>query len=119
VVKLRPPFGGLEVALFIDRATKLISKMTYTEGRNTQVDLFADYREVGGLKISHKRQSSGGRGSTLEIKSVELDPKVDPKLFDRPMSAPAAAPAAPPSGKAEPPKAGPPAPAPPKAEPKK
>src|SRR5690606_23419771 len=45
VVKLRTPFVGLEVALFVDRKTKLISKMTYTEGRVSQTDLFGDYKD--------------------------------------------------------------------------
>ncbi len=105
VVKLRTPFAGLDVALYVDRKTKLISKMTYSEGRSTQTDAFGDYKSVGGLQIAHRRHSTGGRETKLEIKTVELDPKVDPKLFDKPAAAPAAAPA--------------PAPAPPKAEPKK
>jgi hypothetical protein len=110
VVKLRAPFPGLEVGVFFDRGTKLVTKMTYTEGRNTQVDVFGDYKEVGGLKIAHKRDSSGGRATKLEIKSIELDPKVDLKQFDKPASVPAMPPApapAPAPPKAEPPKAEP------------
>jgi zinc protease len=122
VVKLRTPFQGLEIALYIDRKTKLVSKMMYTEGRSSQSDLFGDYKVVGGLKIAHQRHSTGDRETKLEIKSVELDPKFDAKLFDRPAGVPAAAPppgapkAAPPPGA---PKAAPPAAEPPKADPKK
>ena len=93
VVKLRTPFVGLEVALYVDRKTKLVSKMTYSEGRTTQVDELSDYRDVGGLKIAYKRHSTGGRETTIELKTVELDPKVDPKLFDKPAGVPAAGPA--------------------------
>jgi zinc protease len=90
VVKLRTPFGGLEVTLYVDRKTKLISKLTYSEGRVAQTDELSDYRDVGGLKIAHKRHSTGGRETTIELRTVELDPKVDPKLFDKPAAAPAA-----------------------------
>jgi predicted Zn-dependent peptidase len=88
VVRLGTPFGGIELALFIDRKTKLVSKMTYTEGRTTQTDTFGDYKDVRGLKIAHRRHSTGGRETKLEIKSVELDPKVDPKVFDKPAAEP-------------------------------
>lgn len=95
VVKLRTPFAGLEVALYVDKKTKLISKLTYSEGSAAQTDELSDYRGVGGLQIAHKRHSTGGRETTLELKTVELDPKVDPKLFDKPagLGAPPAAPA--------------------------
>ncbi|HWO19134.1 MAG TPA: pitrilysin family protein [Kofleriaceae bacterium] len=93
VVKLGTPFPGLEIALYIDRKTKLVSKMVYSEGRSAQTDVFGDYKVVGGLKIAHQRQSTGDRETKLEIKTVELDPKIDPKLFDKPVGAPAAAPA--------------------------
>ncbi|HWU85993.1 MAG TPA: pitrilysin family protein [Kofleriaceae bacterium] len=84
VVKLRSPFGGLDVALYVDRKTKLISKMTYIEGPSSQTDVFGDYKDVGGLKIAHTRHSTGARETKLEIKSIDLDPKVDPKLFEKP-----------------------------------
>jgi zinc protease len=116
VVKLRTPFAGLEVGLYVDRKTKLVSKMTYTEGRTSQTDELGDYRTVGGVKIAYKRHSTGGRETTIEIKTVELDPKVDPKLFDKPAGAPAAAtPAAPKAAPTAP--AAPATPAAPKAAP--
>ena len=93
VVKLQTPFVGIDMTLHIDRKTKLVSKMTYSEGRMSQSDAFADYKDVGGLKIAHSRRNTGGRETELKIKSVELDPKVDPKLFEKPAAAPAPAPA--------------------------
>jgi zinc protease len=107
VVKLTTPFPGLEIALYIDRKTKLVSKMVYSEGRSAQTDVFGDYKVVGGVKIAHQRHSTGDRETKLVIKTVELDPKADPKLFDKPVAT--AAPAAPPKA----------APAPPPAAPKK
>jgi zinc protease len=89
VVKLRSPFG-IEVAIFIDKRTKLITRMGYSEGGAAETDEFADYKDVKGIKIAHKRNSAGAEGRTtaLELKTVELDPKVDPKQFDKPAAAP-------------------------------
>lgn len=85
VVVLESPFSGLELSLYLDKRTKLISRMTYTESGKIQTDNFGDYRDVGGLKIAHKRDSSGaGRATALVLDKVELDPAIDSKLFDRP-----------------------------------
>jgi hypothetical protein len=85
VVKLRSPFGSVDVTLYIEKKTKLVNRMSYSDGGNTENDDFSDYRDVGGLKVAYKRSTNGGgRATALEIKSVELDPKVDPTLFDKP-----------------------------------
>jgi zinc protease len=85
VVRLRSPIGGVDISLYIDKKTKLVTRMSYTDGGNTESDDFADYRDVGGVKFAHKRTSTGGgRSTTLQLKSVELDGKLDPKLFDKP-----------------------------------
>jgi zinc protease len=86
VVMLRSPFG-VDVSLYIDKKTKLITKMGYSEGGGAQTDDFADYKDVGGVKIAHRRASTGGgRTTKLELKTVELDPKLDPKAFAKPAS---------------------------------
>jgi zinc protease len=85
VVKLRSPFAGVDVSLYLDRKTKLLTRMTYAESGQQETDDFADYKEVGGLKIAHKRHSTGkARETQLEIKTVDLDPKIDPKTFEKP-----------------------------------
>ena len=87
VVKLRSPLPGFEVELYIDKKTKLISRMIYSEGGATETDDFSDYRDASGLKIAYKRTTNGGgRSTTLDIKSVELAPKIEPTLFDKPAS---------------------------------
>jgi len=86
VVMLRSPFG-VDISLAIDKKTKLITRMGYSEGGGAQTDDFSDYKEVGGVKIAHRRNSTGGGRSTkLELKTVELDPKFDPKAFAKPAS---------------------------------
>ncbi len=93
VVKLPSPYG-VDVALYIDKKTKLVTRMTYSVGGNAETNDFSDYKVVEGVKIAHKRKSTGaGKGggiTDLELKSVEIDPKIDPTIFDKP-----AAPAAP------------------------
>jgi predicted Zn-dependent peptidase len=85
VVRLRSPFGGVDVTLYIDKRTKLVARMSYSDGGNTESDEFSDYRDVSGIKFAFKRTSSGGgRSTALELKSVEVDPQVDPKIFDKP-----------------------------------
>ncbi len=85
VIKLRSPFGSIDVTLYIDKKTKLLSRMTFGDGGSIENDDFSDYRDVGGLKIAYKRSTNGGgRSTTLDLKAVDLDPKVDPTLFDKP-----------------------------------
>ena len=85
VVRLRAPFGDLDVSLYIDKKTKLVGRMSYTDGGNVENDDFADYRDVGGLKIAYKRTTTSVERSTaLEVKTVEIDPKVDPSIFAKP-----------------------------------
>jgi predicted Zn-dependent peptidase len=85
VVKLRSPLPGVDVELYIDKKTRLIDRMIYSDGGSTETDEFSDYRDTSGLKVAYKRSTNGGGGATsIDIKSVELDPKVDPTLFDKP-----------------------------------
>jgi zinc protease len=85
VVRLRAPFGEVDVTLYIDKKTKLIARMSYSDGGNTENDDFSDYRDVNGVKFAYKRSSNGGgRSTSLQLKTVEVDPSVDPKLFDKP-----------------------------------
>jgi zinc protease len=85
VVKLRAPFADVDVSLYIDKKTKLIGRMSYSDAGNTESDDFSDYRDVGGVKFAYKRTSTGGgRSTVLDLKTVEMDPQVDPQLFAKP-----------------------------------
>lgn len=88
VVKLRSPFGDVDLAIYIDKKTKLVTRMAYSEGGNSETDDFADYKPVSGIKVAFKRKSLGtgaaGRTTELTLKSAEIDKPVDPKLFDKP-----------------------------------
>jgi zinc protease len=85
VLKLRAPIADVEVSLYFDKKTKMVTRMSYTDGGTTETDDFSDYRDVGGMKFAFKRSSSGdGRATALEIKNIEIDPTVDPALFNKP-----------------------------------
>lgn len=84
---LKSPFG-IDLKLFIDKKTKLLSRVSYSEGGSSETDDFSEYKDVNGLKIAFKRKSAGtgqgARSTDLVVKSVEIDPKVDPKVFEKP-----------------------------------
>lgn len=83
-VRVASPFGP-EVTLFIDKKTKLVSRITFQDGGVTQTEEFSDYKDVGGIKVAHKRSSTGqGRVTELTITKVEWDPKIDPAVFKKP-----------------------------------
>ncbi len=85
VLKLTSPSGAVDVTIFIDKKTKLVTRISYADNGITNVDDFADYKDVRGLQIAHKRTSSGGgRSTTLELKTIELDPSIDDKIFAKP-----------------------------------
>ncbi|MEO8554186.1 MAG: insulinase family protein, partial [Kofleriaceae bacterium] len=96
VVQLESPFEGakradgssngpLAVRLYIDKRTKLISRMTYSDSGTTETDDFTGYKDVAGIKVAHKRKSAtAGRNTTLELSKVEFDSKIDPALFVKP-----------------------------------
>jgi zinc protease len=85
VVKLRSPLPGVDVELYLDKKTKLISRMIYSDAGSTETDEFSDYHDASGLKVAYKRTTNGGgRSTALDIKSVELDPRIEPTLFDKP-----------------------------------
>jgi predicted Zn-dependent peptidase len=85
VVRLRAPFAEVDLSLYFDKKTKMIARMSYTDGGTVETDDFSDYRDVGGLKFAYKRVTNGqGRSTALTIKNVEVDPAVDPSLFAKP-----------------------------------
>jgi hypothetical protein len=87
VMSLKSPFG-IQLKLFVDKKTKLLSRVSYDEGGNAEVDDFSDYKDVSGIKVAFKRKSIGSgkeaRSTDLVVKTVEIDPAVDSKIFDKP-----------------------------------
>lgn len=76
---------GIELTLAFDKQTMLLRRMSYSIANEANVDDFTGYREVDGVKVSHKRVSTaGGRATTIELTKVQLDAPVDPSVFKKP-----------------------------------
>ncbi len=73
--------------LYIDKKTKLITRMAYTDAGQTEIDDFGDYRDVDGIKVAYKRNSTApGRSTALTLDKVEFNTKIDPSQFKKPAS---------------------------------
>jgi hypothetical protein len=84
VVRLRSAVGA-DVFLYVNKATKLLSRVVYSDGPDPSSDDFSDYRGVGGLQFAYKRISrSHNTTTTFELESVEVDPDIDLTLFEKP-----------------------------------
>ena len=85
VVQLGSPFGTLSVVLFIDKKTKLITRMTYSDAGQTETDDFGDYRDANGIKVAYKRNSTTtGRSTVLTLDKVEFNAAVPADHFKKP-----------------------------------
>ncbi|HEY1586508.1 MAG TPA: hypothetical protein VGH63_12525, partial [Polyangia bacterium] len=85
VIRLASPFVGVDVTLYFDKATKLMTRMTYDEGGFTSSDDFSDYKAVDGIQIAHKRPTHDrARDIELTVKKAELNVKIDPTSFAKP-----------------------------------
>ncbi len=84
VIRLASPFG-LDVIMFLDRKTKLVTRVMYADQGQSETDDFGDYRDVAGVKVAFKRTSTtSGRVTTLTLDKIDLAAKIDPKTFDKP-----------------------------------
>nr|HEX4319043.1 pitrilysin family protein [Kofleriaceae bacterium] len=88
VIKLASPFVGVDVTLYFDKATKLMTRMTYDEGGFTSSDEFADYKPIDGVQIAHKRPTHDrARDIELTVKKAEVNVQIAPSSFVKPASA--------------------------------
>jgi len=85
VIALASPYQDLDVKVYIDRKSKHVSRISYTDGPVTNTDDFADYKDVNGVQIAHKRvQAAAGRVTNLTITKIQLDPTIPPDAFKKP-----------------------------------
>jgi predicted Zn-dependent peptidase len=83
-VRLASPYGP-ELTLYIDKKSKLVGRISFQDAGIVQTEEFADYKDIGGIKVAHKRSSTGqGRTTQLEVAKVEWDPKIDSAIFKKP-----------------------------------
>ena len=87
VVKVTSPYGNIDVTLYLDKKTHLMTRMVYAEGL-TNTDDFADYRDVSGIKVAFVRNShDANRDTKLLMSKIEIDPKVEDSVFAKPADA--------------------------------
>jgi hypothetical protein len=90
VVRLGAPLVTLDVSLYFDKKTKLLTRMAYSDvddkgRRHTQTDDFTDYRETNGIKVAYKRSSTTqDRVTALDVSKIEIDAKIDDSVFAKP-----------------------------------
>ena len=85
VVRVTSADGKFSAVLAIDHKTGLLLESRYQGAAGETIDRYSDYRDVGGIKIAHRRVSEGGgEKSDLTITKVEIDPTVPDSVFDRP-----------------------------------
>ena len=84
VVRLSSPMG-VNVTLFIDRETKMVSRISFEEGGAISVDDFEDYKAINGIMVAHTRTSTApNRTTKVKLTKIEFDPTIDPKAFAKP-----------------------------------
>lgn len=89
VVRLTSPMG-VNVTLFIDRESKMISRISFEEGGAISVDDFENYKAVNGIMVAHTRTSTApGRTTKVKLNAIDFDLAIDAKVFAKPVLAPA------------------------------
>ncbi|HVK72134.1 MAG TPA: insulinase family protein [Kofleriaceae bacterium] len=85
VVEVTSGDGTYSATLYLDPKTKLLVQLAYSDGAVQTLEQYGDYKDVGGIKIAHQRDASGGgESSSLKVLEVELDPAVEASAFARP-----------------------------------
>jgi len=76
-------FRRRRLTLYIDRKSKLISRMSYSDG-GTRDREFTDYATPAGSSGVQAQAPTAAADRPLDLKAVELEPKLEPALFDKP-----------------------------------
>lgn len=85
--------GALSVVLFIDKKSKVLGGMEYSDQGVKALETYGDYRRVGGLQIAHRRDTDSPQlDLSIQLDEVKIDDKLAPLLFVKPKAEPAAKP---------------------------
>ncbi len=85
VVLVTHPNGKHTVTLYINKKTKMLDRMTYTEAGESAVENFSDYKPTKGIKFAQRRHSKGPSGVfDSSIDKVEVDVNVPDSAFAKP-----------------------------------
>ncbi len=87
VVELRRPDGSLRTLVMLDPDTHLIARLEYDKRGQESFEAYADYREVGGVKMAfQQRQEGAGVEVALQLSEVKINAGVPAGKFERPAS---------------------------------
>ncbi len=85
VVQVTSADGARSTRLYLDPVSKMLVAQRYDSGGADTTDRFDDYRDIGGIKVAHRRVSSGGgETSDVTVTTVEIDPAIDAATFAKP-----------------------------------
>lgn len=84
-LRVTHPDGTRQVVLLIDKKTKRLGGMTYSEAGVSAEEKYGDYRAVGGLQIAHSRTTKSAQVDLVTtVTEVKLDPAIAPSIFVKP-----------------------------------
>lgn len=84
-VALISPDNKSSVVLFIDKKTHLLFGMEHSEGGIKALQLFGDYKKVGGIQVAHARTLiSTEQQLDANVTKIEFNTKIDKTQFDKP-----------------------------------
>jgi len=84
-VLMRDPSGENETKVLLDPKTHHIVRLEYVEAGGKGVEIYSDYRDVGGLWFAFTQRAQGGdQAFDVSLDKVEVDPAIDEKIFAAP-----------------------------------
>ena len=84
-IRVTAPDGKRTVTLLIDKKTRRLGGMTYTESGVSAEETFGDYRAVGGIQVAHSRTTKSAQVDLVTtVTEVKLDPKIDNSVYNKP-----------------------------------
>lgn len=85
VVSVTRPDGLVSVVVELDRKTRMLSQLSYSDQGVAASEAFADYRSVRGIKVAHKRVTQGADASLqVNVTKVRFDDSIKDTMFSMP-----------------------------------
>ena len=84
-MKVTSSDGKRTVTLFVEKKSKRLTGMAYTEQGINAEETFGDYKSVSGLEIAYQRTTKSAQVDlTTTLTDVSINSKVDESVFARP-----------------------------------
>lgn len=84
-IRVTAPGGKRAVTLLIDKKSKRLTGMSYSEQGLAAEERYSNYKAVNGIQVAHKRVTKSAQlDLSTEVTAVEINPKIDPSIFVKP-----------------------------------